>query len=237
MLKAIPEASTEYSPVKMDATAVRVINAAAGCVDKLGFNKAAIDDIVAASGVSRATLYRRFGSREGIFTALLMQQAAPIVAACKVAIDRETGLTERIEAGLILAVSKMLANHWIKVLFEQGVNSTNLGLIRPVFIELVSGVLQQTLQQARASGEFNSKIEFADIMEWLLRDFILVIGNGPWDKAQLQAHVRNFIIPVLKGVPSRRAEEERLARMNRRLDDMQQTLEALKHHLLPEDSQ
>ena len=230
MLETAP---ADYVPVKMDTTAVRVIDAAAACVDTLGFDKTAIEDIVRASGVSRATLYRRFGSREGIFTALLLQQAEPIVAASKVAIECETGLAERIEAGLILSVGKMSANPLIKAFFDQGVSSVNLSLIRPVFIELVSGTLMQTLEQAKSSGEFNSKLEFSDILEWLLRDFILIFSNGPWDKTQLQAHVRNFIIPVLRGVPNRQEEEERFQRMEQRLEDMQQTLDALKQHLLP----
>lgn len=232
MLESMAKPMPEYRPVKMDAAAVQVIDAAAGCVERLGFDKTSIEDIVKTSGVSRATLYRRFGSREGIFIALLLQQAEPIVAASKAAIAAETGLAERIEAGLILAVGNMSRNRWIKALFERSASNVSLNLIRPVFHELVSGVLEETLMYAKASGEFTSTIDFTDILEWLLRDFMMIVSNGPWEKTELQTHVRSFIIPVLKGVPDSTSEDQRLQRVEQRLEEMQRSLEILTTHIL-----
>jgi AcrR family transcriptional regulator len=51
----------------MTSDETRVLDAALGCVERFGFSKVTIDDITAASGVSRATIYRLFpGGREAM---------------------------------------------------------------------------------------------------------------------------------------------------------------------------
>jgi AcrR family transcriptional regulator len=53
----------------------RVLDAALGCVERFGFSKVTIDDITAASGVSRATIYRLFpGGREVLFEAMRLRE-------------------------------------------------------------------------------------------------------------------------------------------------------------------
>lgn len=53
----------------------RVLDAAQACCARYGFSKVTIDDIVAESGVSRATIYRLFpGGRDVLFEALRVRE-------------------------------------------------------------------------------------------------------------------------------------------------------------------
>lgn len=53
----------------------RVLDAAKRCCEQWGFSKVTIDDIAAASGVSRATLYRLFpGGKDVLFEALRVRE-------------------------------------------------------------------------------------------------------------------------------------------------------------------
>lgn len=53
----------------------RVLDAADACCARFGFSKVTIDDIVAESGVSRATIYRLFpGGRDVLFEALRVRE-------------------------------------------------------------------------------------------------------------------------------------------------------------------
>ena len=59
----------------MTSDETRVLDAAMGCVERFGFSKVTIDDITAASGVSRATIYRLFpGGREVLFEAMRLRE-------------------------------------------------------------------------------------------------------------------------------------------------------------------
>jgi AcrR family transcriptional regulator len=56
-------------------TEARVLDAAKQCCERWGFAKVTIDDIAAASGVSRATLYRLFpGGKDVLFEALRVRE-------------------------------------------------------------------------------------------------------------------------------------------------------------------
>lgn len=53
----------------------RILDAVERCVDQWGFTKVTIEDVVAESGVSRATLYRIFpGGRDVVFEALRVRR-------------------------------------------------------------------------------------------------------------------------------------------------------------------
>lgn len=53
----------------------KVLDAVRACIDELGLSKVTIDDIVARSGVSRATIYRLFpGGREVLFEAMRVRE-------------------------------------------------------------------------------------------------------------------------------------------------------------------
>lgn len=59
----------------MSSDETRVLDAAMSCVERFGFSKVTVDDITAASGVSRATIYRLFpGGREVLFEAMRLRE-------------------------------------------------------------------------------------------------------------------------------------------------------------------
>ena len=59
----------------MSAVEVRVLDATKACCERWGFEKVTIDDIAAAAGVSRATIYRMFpGGKDVLFEALRVRE-------------------------------------------------------------------------------------------------------------------------------------------------------------------
>jgi AcrR family transcriptional regulator len=50
-----------------------------------GFEKATLDEVIRRSGGSRATLYTQFGSKEGLFAAIIEEKCRQIVAALEAA--------------------------------------------------------------------------------------------------------------------------------------------------------
>ena len=53
-----------------------VIGAAAGAFGRLGYSACSVDDLVAATGLQRGSLYKVFGSKRGLFEKVLQQALA-----------------------------------------------------------------------------------------------------------------------------------------------------------------
>src|ERR1700730_17328586 len=71
-----PMSQQRHPGVEIDA----VLDAAASCYLRFGVAKTTAADIARAVGISRATLYRRFGSHEAIFLSVLAGELAAMGA-------------------------------------------------------------------------------------------------------------------------------------------------------------
>ncbi|MET0378348.1 MAG: helix-turn-helix domain-containing protein [Spongiibacteraceae bacterium] len=222
----------------------RVIDAAAICVDRIGLDATTVDDIAREASVSRATLYRRFGNREEILAELLRQQARPYVESSITMMFEPVTLGRRIEVSTMYAVMEMPRNRWLKAMFESGIQRSNFALIRSVYQQFSTVTLLPALDAARQSGELRVGLELQEISDWLLREFILLVSDGPWQEEKLLRRIRRFILPVLiVEVPAPvtpkalardvESTETRMARLEQRMIEMQQMLALIRSDLHP----
>ncbi len=52
-----------------------VLDAAESCLERFGLAKTTIEDVAQEAGLSRATVYRQFGNRDGLLLALATRDA------------------------------------------------------------------------------------------------------------------------------------------------------------------
>lgn len=215
-----------YPAVSLDDELIkRALDATLACILSLGIPKTSMDDIAAESGISRATLYRRFGSREGIFQALLRQQALPYIEHATRRTANAQSLAERIEINTVCAVLDVPQYPALKLFFEQAASSGQLDMIHPVYQQLVSSTLIPQLEAARHAGEMRPNLNLESVAEWLLRGFTLLVLHGEWEEESLRQHVRQFILPVLIIDPPASTEDEaKLVAMEQKLSAMEQQL-------------
>src|SRR5664280_2692707 len=79
-----------------------ILDAAASCYLRLGVGKTTAADIAREAGISRATLYRRHGSHEAIFLAVLTRESEEMAAAARVRLAGVSDPSARILEGLSL---------------------------------------------------------------------------------------------------------------------------------------
>ena len=84
-----------------------VLDAAADCYLRLGVTKATAADIASAAGMSRATLYRRFGGHESIFMAVLERESAAMAAEAVVHLAGIDDPAERLIESMIFSISRI----------------------------------------------------------------------------------------------------------------------------------
>jgi AcrR family transcriptional regulator len=89
----------------------RVLDAAKGCVERWGMAKVTIDDIAAAAGTSRATLYRMFpGGKEVLFDCLRIQELEDFFTRLAAHIDHATDLEDLLVRTVVSATAELRAD-------------------------------------------------------------------------------------------------------------------------------
>jgi|GEM_PF-1243378 len=238
-----PEPSATSLVQFNDDVVRRALQATARCVERFGFHKVSMEHIAAESGISRATLYRRFGNRETILIALIQELAQPFVADSQRAAARATTFRERLELSTLYAVREILKYPALKAFFEMDALPHSQNLIRPVYRQLMEANLVPTLDAARAKGELREGLETEDLIEWLMRNFLLLVADGPWQEEALMRRIRHYILPVLivdpaplagaKPPAAEPAVAKQLRDLERRVAELQQAVGSLRQELYP----
>ena len=148
-------------PPKPDLTAERraqILNAAEKVFNRLGFNKATMDDIVAESGLSKGALYWYYKSKDALILALLDRIFVGELSQYEKLIDAEGTASERLE-GLMQAVAQEMARlkHLLPLLFEFVALAARRKSVRETlggYYRRYHKLLSQILQQGIDSGEF-----------------------------------------------------------------------------------
>ncbi|MDO9599042.1 MAG: TetR/AcrR family transcriptional regulator [Azoarcus sp.] len=175
----------------------RVIQAAGACVERLGLEGATVEDIANEAGISRATLYRKFGSKEGILNALIGQQAGPFVSEAIGILMGPGNIAVRIERALICGVTTLPRQRWLEDAFANAVPSLGYTLFHATYRQRIKAVLHLILQ----SGEVRPGLDLEDALDWFMRELVSLIAARPWNEQHLARRVRSFVVPVL--VPDR----------------------------------
>lgn len=220
----------------------RVIDAALRCLDQLGLDKTTVDDIARESSISRATLYRRFGSKEAIFAAALQQQSRPFDSEVSAILTGPGSLAERIERLLVWAVIEVPENLTLKRLLDQGQSPTSMQIFNSVFRDKIRSLLQPVVSSAKLNGELAPDLNEETLVDWIIREMLMIKMAAPWSEDKLRQHVHHFIKPVLSA-PHRSVEgaatnstatdssEQRLLRVEQRLVEVHQLIGQLRHEL------
>lgn len=226
---------------RSDEALGNVLEAAGRAVARLGVYKVSMDDIAAEAAMSRATLYRRFGSRDAIIAALISQQAKPFVEDSIRLSSNAKSFAEQMEINTVQAVLNINNYAALAAVFVQGNDPQNLPLIRPVYRELVMVILIPSLEAARESGELREGLDNEEVAEWLMREFLMLVSEGPWTADRLRRRVRQFLLPVLLkdrvcddggAMAEKQPAEMRLDNMEKRLSEIQQAVSLISHSLL-----
>src|SRR5215203_6746732 len=95
----------------------RILDAAKRCCERWGLDRLTVDDIAAAAGCSRATLYRLFpGGKDVLFEALRARETADFF----VELDRHLGGADSFDAlviaGVVEATRSLRADEHLRIM-------------------------------------------------------------------------------------------------------------------------
>lgn len=171
---------TVTSPSNPDNPDGALLDAAAELMTRYGLRRWSMEEVAEVAGVGRATLYRRFPSRDDLVNAAIAREANRFFSEVAAAVASTDGVVEKVVEGFLVGM-RIARESLVPGLFEND-RSTALSLFTaaPV-LELGRAAL---VAQYRALAAFNprdqqaAEIELvAEVLVRLAMSFVLIPGS------------------------------------------------------------
>jgi AcrR family transcriptional regulator len=87
-----------------DRVTAQILDAALWQFETFGLRKSTVEDVTRRSGLSRMTVYRRFGSKQALFSAVIMRELRRGLTAIEAALDPLDSFEDRLVEGFAVAL-------------------------------------------------------------------------------------------------------------------------------------
>jgi AcrR family transcriptional regulator len=194
----MPATQQRHPDVDLDA----VLDAAAACYLRYGVAKTTAVDIAAVLGISRATLYRRFGSHEAIFLEVLARESAAMAADAEAHLAGIDDPDERMLEGMVFAIGESRRRPVHAAVFGgesaawAASQAFNVEALRRISDELLRPVLAGALAEGSLREE-----DMADLVDWILRvliSYAAVPGDGGRTPDDIRRQLAAWFLPAFK---------------------------------------
>jgi AcrR family transcriptional regulator len=179
-----------------------VLDAAARCYLRFGVAKTTAADIAEEAGVSRATLYRRFGSHETIFLDLLTRESTDMVADADRHLAGIEDPAERLLEGMLFSIEEIQRRPVHGAVF--GGDARAWAATQAIQTEALQRIGQACVRPLLGSSlvdESASEQDTADLVDWILRiliSYAAVPGNGSRQPTDIRRQLTAWFIPAFK---------------------------------------
>jgi AcrR family transcriptional regulator len=184
--------------VELDA----VLDAAASCYLRFGVGKTTASDIAQVVGISRATLYRRFGSHEAIFLAVLTRESEAMAVDAETHLARIDDPRERILEGMLYSITEIGRRPVHAAVF--GGDSVAWAATQAIQVEALRRIgeagVRPLLESSLADGSISEQ-EMMDLVDWILRiliSFAAVPGHGGRAPEDIRRELEAWFVPAFE---------------------------------------
>ena len=177
-----------------------ILDAAEDCFSLVGVRRTTIEDIAAAAGVSRITVYRRIGSRDKVVLSVLVRITRRYLQRIRPRLLAQATLTDALVL-LVRSTVRAARRDDLSLLFaseERGATGAPVpGAMAPLaesFGETISLVAE------RLPGRLADGLDPVDAGEWVLRVIVSLATTEsayPRSEAETDVWVRRLVVPGL----------------------------------------
>lgn len=184
------------------ATLDLIIQAARQCFDSAGFQKTGIDDIAAAAGISRQTVYRYFVNKQDIIEKIGLAEAALMQKVLFDRVARAESISAKITETIVTSIKIARENRYVRKIVE----SAGSQLVEPgagpgnIYHWLKMQWLP-LLEHGIRTGELSADVSVDDIVRWiLLAEVMLFVRADRTDASdeELRVFIHRFVVAPLR---------------------------------------
>mgnify|MGYP006291121757 CR=1 FL=1 len=143
-----------------------------------GYHRTVVSDIADRAGVGKGTIYRRFGDKKGLFTAMLRQGIKDLEAGLRAALDDTASPEQNLETIINVFFDLSVHSHdLMEVIITEGTQLMGFeqGELKGE-LDGVLGVIEGVLQQGCEQGCF--RMQETAKMAFLLHRFLVSVLEG-----------------------------------------------------------
>ncbi|MBA9007693.1 TetR/AcrR family transcriptional regulator [Thermomonospora cellulosilytica] len=191
-------------PVSTDSTRERIIDAAESCFARYGVAKTTVEDIAAAAGLSRATVYRSVsGGRDELILAVMLREVQRFLDRLADRLRRERSVPDAVVEGIVDAVSHIRGQpHMMQFLVPEAAGHAHAVLTGSAerILGLCRDYVRPYFAAAQRDGRIRAGIEVEGTVEFLFRIITsLIVLERDRDPDDTRNFLRSYVVPVIVG--------------------------------------
>jgi AcrR family transcriptional regulator len=191
----------DAAPAVVDVEREMTLDAAAACYLRMGVTKTTAADIAREVGYSRATLYRRFGSHEAIFLAVLTRESEEMAAEAREHLAGFDDPAERVIEGMLFSIGQIRKRPVHAAVFggDSAAWAAGQAIQEEALKRIGDAAVRPALAPALADGSLSEE-DVADLVDWILRiliSFAAVPGDGGRSPEEIRRQLTSWFLPAL----------------------------------------
>ncbi len=184
----------------VDEAREQIMVAAESVFQRYGVAKTTMDDIGREAGVSRPTVYRYFGDRDSLISALIERRSRILFVKARKFLLTYDNFAEQLVEGLIFLVDRGRKDPLVRIL----VSPEHMQMAEPLVgssglaARLTAEMWDPVIDQAIEKGEIRTDLDRHKIAEWLALVQFILVGRLDFDRPDDPEHremLRNFVLP------------------------------------------
>jgi Transcriptional regulator len=186
-------------------------------VEEKGLERVSQDDIIRYSGIPRTTLYRRYGNREAILRAFVLDRTAADIAQCKRLATGGGSLSERFENILVFAILAAHRHSWL----QRELNTSNAiqDLLANAFELSSEQTLVPILAQAKEQETCRCPAPLDELRRWLMYQIFDLSRRHYSSDDEARRIVKTYVMPVLALESASAATDDKIDFIYRHIKD------------------
>lgn len=179
----------------------RIVAAAERCFAQYGVAKTTVEDVAAAAGSSRASVYRHFpGGRDEIILAALLKSAQEFIPQIPGRLSSAKSVGDAIVELIVSAVDWVRSEPWRTALLSAPLSRALNADDAAAPYTLCAEFIAPYFHAARTAGLVRPQVGLDDAVEFVVRtihSLLTVPGHVERDDAALRRYLRTFVLPAL----------------------------------------
>ncbi|KAB2345970.1 TetR/AcrR family transcriptional regulator [Actinomadura rudentiformis] len=191
-------------PATTDSTRERIIDAAEECFGRFGVAKTTVEDIAAAAGLSRATVYRSItGGRDELILAVVLRDLGRFLDALNERLRREKSVPDAIVEGTMDAVAFVRGQPTVAQFLvpeAAGHMQAVVAAAAEHVLNLCCDYVRPHFDLAQRERRLRPDIEVEGTVEFLFRIITsLIVMDRDRPPEHTRRFLRTYVVPVITG--------------------------------------
>jgi AcrR family transcriptional regulator len=180
----------------------RTLDAAEACLHRFGLAKTTIEDVAQAAGLSRATVYRQFGNRDGVLLAVAARDAEQTASAAELYLQQFDDVGSWIVEGMLFCLREIPKRPVLAQFLapQEFGAASRLILTSERMLAIGAEMLRPMFEPARREGLLALNLELDSLMEWVLRilmSYLAAPGPPSRTEEDLRQLLRVLLLPAV----------------------------------------